>query len=88
MKSIFNIAGEKVKANYPNFSNPRNAVAGTLNAKNTHIDLANLIDFVAYEVLDRPGLTPVEQHKLLKSYKFKTTIPIHLIVTKEYLNSN
>jgi DNA ligase (NAD+) len=63
---------EKVKSNYPNFSNPRNAVAGTLNAKNPHIDVANLIDFVAYEVLDPPGLTPVEQHKLLKSYKFKT----------------
>lgn len=63
---------EQVKANYPNFSNPRNAVAGTLNAKNPHLDVANLIDFVAYEVLNPPGLTPVEQHKLLKSYKFKT----------------
>jgi NAD-dependent DNA ligase len=63
---------EKVKANYPNFSNPRNAVAGTLNAKTPNMDVANLIDFVAYEVLDPAGLKPVEQYKLLKSYKFKT----------------
>jgi DNA ligase (NAD+) len=68
---------EKISKDYPNLSNPRNAVAGTLNAKTPNMDVAKIIDFVAYEVLNsgesRKGfsLTPEEQYILLKKYKFK-----------------
>lgn len=51
-------------------ANARNMVAGIINAKKPDLSLAQLVQFVAYEVI-QPKLQPSEQYKFLKEKGFK-----------------
>ena len=57
----------KVKAINPDLTNPRNAVAGIVNAKEPNIEIAKYIQFVAYEVIEPINLRPDQQFQLLQS---------------------
>lgn len=50
--------------------NARNAVAGVVNSKTVDLDIAKLVDFIAYSIL-HPLYPQHEQFELLKTYKFK-----------------
>lgn len=53
-------------------SNPRNVVAGTINAKTPNLQIARLIDMVAYEFIAPAGLVPSEQMARLADLGFTT----------------
>ena len=55
----------------PTNSNPRNTVAGLVNAKTFKNDLLQYIDFVAYELILPEGLIPSHQFDRLAEYNFK-----------------
>lgn len=54
------------------YKNPRNAVAGIMNAKTNNADVYSFIDFVAYEIVGMDGiLDKVEQLEQLEKLGFK-----------------
>ena len=55
----------------PTNSNPRNTVAGLVNAKTLNNDLLQYIDFVAYELILPEELIPSHQFDRLVEYNFK-----------------
>jgi DNA ligase (NAD+) len=56
-------------------SNPRNVVAGVLNAKNPNMVVARLIEFVAYEWIAPGTMSPEEQYSKLEEVGFKVAHP-------------
>jgi DNA ligase (NAD+) len=61
----------KVKSINPALTNPRNAVAGIVNAKEPNIEIAKYVQFVAYEVIEPINLKPSQQYELLESEALK-----------------
>jgi DNA ligase (NAD+) len=61
----------KVKVINPALTNPRNAVAGIVNAKEPNIEIAKYVQFVAYEVIEPVNLKPSQQYELLESEALK-----------------
>ena len=59
------------------FCNMRNLVAGTANAKNVIVEQARDIDFVAYEVIEPPNMTPLKQMQYLNQKKYNHVEYIH-----------
>jgi DNA ligase (NAD+) len=57
----------KVKAINPDLTNPRNAVAGIVNAKEPNLEIAKYVQFVAYEVIEPINLKPSQQFQLIQS---------------------
>jgi DNA ligase (NAD+) len=85
----------KVKTINPDLTNPRNAVAGIVNAKEPNIEIAKYIQFVAYEVIEVNGnvgsLKPSEQFETLtslgvKSANYKIISDPTIENLSEYLN--
>lgn len=65
----------KVKTINPDLTNPRNAVAGIVNAKEPNIEIAKYIQFVGYEVIEGPeglNLRPDQQFQVLSELGFKS----------------
>lgn len=62
----------KVKAINPDLTNPRNAVAGIVNAKEPNIEIAKYIQFVGYEVIEPINLRPDQQFQVLSELGFKS----------------
>ena len=59
-------------------SNPRNTVAGLVNAKTKNVDLLKYIDFITYELIIPDNMLPSEQISYLQENKFK------VVNNKEY----
>jgi DNA ligase (NAD+) len=59
----------KVKTINPDLTNPRNAVAGIVNAKEPNLEIAKYIQFVGYEVIEPINLKPSQQFELLGGLK-------------------
>jgi DNA ligase (NAD+) len=62
----------KVKAINPDLTNPRNAVAGIVNAKEPNIEIAKYVQFVGYEVIEPINLRPDQQFQVLSELGFKS----------------
>ena len=79
------------------FANPRNFIGGCMNAIPSYMTieqkqiLANDIDFVAYQVINPPNLTPSQQFQWLILHNFKTVwhniITHSTQLTNEYLSN-
>lgn len=52
------------------YSNPRNMVSGIFSSKTYKKEILD-IDFIAFEIINRTALSPLEQLTILKQYKFK-----------------
>jgi len=65
-------------------SNPRNVVAGIMNAKTPDLRIMRLIDFVAYEVIQPAGLSPSEQMALLQTSGFH--VVEHIRIDESQMN--
>jgi DNA ligase (NAD+) len=82
----------KVKAINPDLTNPRNAVAGIVNAKEPNAEIAKYIQFVGYEVIEPINLKPSQQFQLLQSLSGAKTANYKIISDptienlSEYLN--
>ena len=51
--------------------NVRNIVSGIINSKKPNLDVAKLIEFISYEVIEPSNLTTKDQFKYLEDNKFK-----------------
>jgi NAD-dependent DNA ligase len=67
----------KVKTINPDLTNPRNAVAGIVNAKEPNVEIAKYIQFVGYEVIEPINLKPSQQFQLLQSQNLSGAKPAH-----------
>lgn len=66
-------------------TNARSLVAGFINSKKVNEELASIVDFVAYEILE-PRMKPSEQFKVLKSLNLN--VVYHIKVPSENINLN
>jgi len=75
------------------YANGRNMVAGLINQNVADCSSISDVDFVAYEVIEPAGLTPLEQLKFLSSEKLKLNVVNSIVasnseLTTEWLSSS